>query len=81
MNGTHAIVMGDRGRLVMPADVRLRAHLDAGTPLILVETDQGIVLLTREQERVRIAASLNGVDLVSALLAERRADAAAEGLA
>jgi AbrB family looped-hinge helix DNA binding protein len=80
MNGTHAVVMGDRGRLVVPAEVRLRARLDAGTPLILVETGQGIILLTREQARARISASLQGADLVSALLAERRADAAAEDL-
>ena len=81
MNGTHAIVMGDRGRLVVPVDVRVRAQLESGTPLILVETEQGIILLTREQARTRIAASLQGADLVTALLAERRADAAAEDLA
>ena len=81
MNGTYAVVMGDRGRLVVPVDVRVRAQLESGTPLILVETEQGIILLTREQARTRIAASLQGADLVTALLAERRADAAAEDLA
>ena len=81
MNGTHAVVMGDRGRLVVPVDVRVRARLESGTPLILVETEQGIILLTREQARTRIAASLQGADLLTALLAERRADAAAEDLA
>jgi AbrB family looped-hinge helix DNA binding protein len=78
MNGTYAVVMGDRGRLVVPADVRLRAGLTAGTPLILLETDGGIVLLTRSQLRDRIRDELAGTDLVTQLLAERRADAAAE---
>ena len=70
--------MGDRGRLVVPAEVRLRAGLSAGTPLILLETDGGIVLLTRSQLRDRIRDELAGTDLVTQLLAERRADAAAE---
>ena len=71
-------MMGDRGRLVVPAEVRLRAGLSAGTPLILLETDGGIVLLTRSQLRDRIRDELAGTDLVTQLLAERRADAAAE---
>jgi bifunctional DNA-binding transcriptional regulator/antitoxin component of YhaV-PrlF toxin-antitoxin module len=78
MSGTHAIVMGDRGRLVIPADVRSSANLVPGTPLILVDSPSGLLLLTRAQARAMIKAQLSGKDLVAELLAERRAEAAAD---
>jgi AbrB family looped-hinge helix DNA binding protein len=81
MDGTHPVVMGDRGRLVVPADVRRRAGLNEGTPLILLETSAGLVLLTRDQVRARVRDELAGTDLVAQLLAERRREAAAEDLA
>lgn len=81
MGGTHHVVMGDRGRLVVPADVRRHLALDEGTPLVLLETSNGIVLLTREQLRDRVRADLAGRDLVGELLAERRAAAAADDAA
>ena len=31
----HSVVMGDRGRLVIPAEMRARLGLEAGTPLLL----------------------------------------------
>lgn len=81
MGGTHTVTMGDRGRLVVPAEVRERAGLDEGTPLILLETPGGIVLLTREQLRSRVRDELAGLDLVSELLADRRRAAADEDAA
>jgi AbrB family looped-hinge helix DNA binding protein len=78
MDGTYAVVMGDRGRFVVPADVRARTGLDEGTPLILLETPDGIVLLTRDQARARVREQLVGSDLVAQLLADRRHDAAVE---
>jgi AbrB family looped-hinge helix DNA binding protein len=72
MGGTHTVTMGDRGRLVVPADVRERAGLVAGSSLILLETPTGIVLLTREQLRDRVRDELAGLDLVAELLADRR---------
>jgi hypothetical protein len=47
--------------------------------LVLLETDGGLVLLTRDQLRDRVRADLAGLDLVGELMAERRADAAREG--
>ena len=64
--------MGDRGRLVVPAEVRARAGLVEGTPLVLFESTSGLVLLTREQLRDRVRSDLAGLDLVGELLAERR---------
>ncbi|MGH2469553.1 MAG: AbrB/MazE/SpoVT family DNA-binding domain-containing protein [Chloroflexota bacterium] len=73
--------MGDRGRLVIPVEVRNRAGLVAGTPVVLLETLDGLVLLNRAQLRDRVRADLAGLDLVGELLAERRAEAAAEDAA
>ncbi|HEX4906785.1 MAG TPA: AbrB/MazE/SpoVT family DNA-binding domain-containing protein [Acidimicrobiales bacterium] len=81
MSGTHNLVVGDRGRIVVPAEVRERAGLVAGTQLLLLETPAGLVLLTREQLRARVRADLAGTDLVTELLAERRANAAVEDVA
>jgi len=72
MSGTHTVTVGDRGRLVVPADVRERLGLTAGTVLVLVETPDGIVLLTRDQLRQRVREELRGADLVTALLSGRR---------
>lgn len=73
--------MGDRGRLVIPADLRERAGLTEGTALILLETPAGLVLLTRRQLQDLVRADLAGLNLVSELLAERRAESAADDAA
>jgi AbrB family looped-hinge helix DNA binding protein len=81
MSGTYQAVMGDRGRLVIPAELRERMGLAEGTALTLLETPTGLVLLTRAQLQELVRADLAGVDLVGELLAERRAEAAAEDAA
>jgi AbrB family looped-hinge helix DNA binding protein len=78
MSGAHQIVVGDRGRLVVPAEVRDRAGIHDGTPMILLETPTGLVLLTRDQLKSRVRAELEGLDLVGELLAERRVAATIE---
>jgi AbrB family looped-hinge helix DNA binding protein len=78
MRGTHTVTVGNKGRIVLPADVRARAGLAEGTTLVLLDSPTGLVLLTREQLRQRVRDELAGADLVDALLAERRADAAIE---
>ncbi len=75
MNGTYQVVMGDRGRLVIPAELRQRAGLLEGTPVVLVETTGGVVLLGRDQLKTMVRADLSGLDLVGELLADRRAEA------
>lgn len=81
MSGTYTVTMGDRGRLVIPAEVRDRVGLAEGTPVILFETSTGLALFTRAQLRDRVRSDLAGLDLVGELLAERRAEAAAEDAA
>ena len=78
MDGTYSVVVGDRGRVVMPAEVRARQGLVEGTQLMLVETPDGLLLLTREQLLDRVRADLAGLDLVGELLAERRSAAERE---
>jgi AbrB family looped-hinge helix DNA binding protein len=73
--------MGDRGRLVIPAELRERAGLSEGTALILLETPTGLVLLTRPQLQELVRADLAGLNLVAELLAERRAESAADDAA
>jgi len=70
--------MGDRGRLVVPAELRERWDLRAGSPLILLETPDGIVLATRDQLKRLVRHTLIGPSLVDELLRERREQAATE---
>ena len=78
MSGTYAVAMGDRGRLVVPADVRDSQGWGEGTALAVLDTPDGVVLMTKEQLLAHLRRELAGTDLVAELLADRRADAAAE---
>ncbi|WP_315093574.1 AbrB/MazE/SpoVT family DNA-binding domain-containing protein [uncultured Cellulomonas sp.] len=78
MSGTYSTVMGDRGRLVVPAELRMHLGLEEGAAVILVEAPGGVVLMTRDQARASIARQLAGVDLVTQLMLDRRQDAARE---
>lgn len=66
---------------MVPAEVRARGQLKTGTTLVLLDTPGGIVLMTRAQLLARVRADLDGLDLVGALLDERRTEAAAEAQA
>ncbi|UJP08844.1 AbrB/MazE/SpoVT family DNA-binding domain-containing protein [Microbacterium sp. KUDC0406] len=81
MDTTFVASMGDRGRLVVPAALRTRQHWESGTPLLFIETDNGVVLATRDQAKRILRAQLSGTDLVGDLLAERRAAAGREDAA
>ncbi|MCG2623302.1 AbrB/MazE/SpoVT family DNA-binding domain-containing protein [Arthrobacter sp. I2-34] len=81
MSGTYQVVMGERGRLVIPAELRERLQLAPGSTLILLESEHGLVLATREQVKKLVRTQLEGTDLVTELLAERRRQAAADDAA
>jgi len=72
MNGIHTVVVGDRGRIVVPAEVRENEQLTEGTPLVMLTTSGGLVLMTRDQLLQRVRGELKGLDLVGELLADRR---------
>lgn len=78
MSGTtFRVTMGERGRLVVPAELRHRAGLEQGVTLVLVETEGGLVVLTRDRLKELVRAQLAGDSLVDQLLAERRVAVAA----
>ncbi len=81
MSGTYQVTMGDRGRLVIPAELRQRAGLVEGAAVVLVDSPGGVVLLGRDQLKAMVRADLAGLDLVGELLAGRRAEAAADDAA
>lgn len=64
--------------MVIPAEVRDAAGIEEGTQLMLLLTQSGLVLMTRDQLRERVRADLAGLDLVGELLADRRRAAAEE---
>lgn len=70
--------MGDRGRLVVPAELRERLGLEPGVPVLLVETVDGVVLTTRAQARTLLRQQLGSSSLVGSLLADRRRAAVVE---
>ncbi|MBC7374604.1 MAG: AbrB/MazE/SpoVT family DNA-binding domain-containing protein [Frankiales bacterium] len=72
MGGTYSVVVGDKGRIVLPVGLRDRLRLEPGTPLLLVETDDGVVMTTREQALRLLREQLDGSRVVSQLLEERR---------
>ncbi|AXE38362.1 AbrB/MazE/SpoVT family DNA-binding domain-containing protein [Acidipropionibacterium virtanenii] len=75
MNTTFVAPMGDRGRLVVPAELRQRQNWEQGTPLLFVETDRGVLLATREQAKALVRDQLRGASLVDELVDSRRAEA------
>jgi len=64
--------MGDRGRLVVPAELRQDLGWTPGRRLFLLESSAGVVVMTREQLKAHVRRDLAGLDLVDELLAERR---------
>ena len=81
MSGTYTVVMGDRGRLVVPAELRERLNLAPGTPLVLFETSAGVVLCTREQLKALVRERLADRELVAELIVDRRREAEADDVA
>lgn len=78
MSGIHSVTMGDRGRLVVPLEVRTRLRLEPGAPLALVETRDGMLLLTRDQLKALVRRDLEGESLAEILIADRMREAADE---
>ena len=79
MGPQYTVVVGEGGRVTVPADVRSRHRLVEGASLALIDTGEGLVLMTREQLHGRVRGQLEGHDLVADLIADRRRAAAAEG--
>jgi AbrB family looped-hinge helix DNA binding protein len=65
--------MGNRGRVVIPQEVRERHHLEEGTPMALIETEDELKLISRAELQRRVREDHKGLKLVEELMAERRA--------
>ncbi len=80
------IVVGDRGRVVLPADVRASLGLEAGSRMLLSTERDGSLRLrpyrsVADQGRGMLAGlAPAGESMVDALLAERRREAAGKDL-
>lgn len=77
------MVVGDRGRLVLPAEVRSRLGIEAGTRMLLSTERDGSLRLrpyraVADQNRGLLAGLAPGTSMVDELLAERRREAADE---
>lgn len=81
MSGTTAVTVGDKGRIVVPSEVRSRRNWLPGTALILIETEDGLLLTERDTALRRIRSRVNGAPVLKELFAERRREAAAEDAA
>lgn len=76
MSGPQSVVVGDKGRIVVPAEVRARLNWVTGTVLVMIETPEGMLLTDRPTALRVVRERLAGHDLVNDLLAERRREAA-----
>jgi AbrB family looped-hinge helix DNA binding protein len=79
---TYRVHLGERGRIVLPAELRRRAGLREGDDLVLIYSD-GVIRLASRRElaaagRGAFRSVGKGRDLVGELLKERREEAAAD---
>jgi AbrB family looped-hinge helix DNA binding protein len=67
------MTVGNKGRVVLPSELRQNRGWSEGTVLIAIETDEGVVLHSREELEEIVRRQLAGSNLVEELIAERRA--------
>ena len=77
-NTAQALTLGDKGRLVIPIDVRERHGWETGTPLVSIDTDAGLLVMSADEGLAWLRSRYAGRDLVAELLADRRAEVEAE---
>ncbi|WP_344751870.1 AbrB/MazE/SpoVT family DNA-binding domain-containing protein [Gryllotalpicola koreensis] len=78
MSGSYFMTVGNKGRVVLPAELRARFGWEEGTTLIAVETENGVTIKDRAEVLKEIQSKLAGTSILEDLLAERRAEAARE---
>ena len=71
--------MGNKGRLVVPLDVRRRHGWGQGTALVFIDSADGVRLQSAEDALAEFRASVEGTPSpVDELLADRRREAKAD---
>lgn len=78
MSGTVILKVGNKGRVVVPADVRNERGWVEGTTLLGVSTDEGLLLISEDDALRRVHDQLAGRSLADELIAERRIEAQRE---
>jgi AbrB family looped-hinge helix DNA binding protein len=80
MSDTSAVVVGPKGRVVIPAGIRRELQIEEGTELVALIEGEAVVFLPRPaiKSRLRSIFADVGVSMRDELLAERRAEAARE---
>lgn len=79
MSVTNTVVVGEKGRIVLPAQLREARGWVTGTTLVMIETETGAEFIARDDLEKRVLAEFAGAgDMLGALLAERRSEAARE---
>lgn len=76
MSGSFFMTVGNKGRVVLPAEVRGQYGWSEGTVLIAVEGEHGINVMDRAEALKMIRAELAGSNVLEELFAQRRAEAA-----
>jgi len=80
MSDTQAVVVGPKGRVVIPVDIRRALGLEEGSELVAMVEGDAVVLLPRSAVKARLRAMFAdvGSSMREELIAERRATAAEE---
>jgi AbrB family looped-hinge helix DNA binding protein len=78
MSDTLSVQVGDKGRVVIPADLRARHQWATGATLVVIDTEIGVLLASRDVVERVVRERLSGRDLVAELFADRRNEAARE---
>ncbi|MDR2620839.1 MAG: AbrB/MazE/SpoVT family DNA-binding domain-containing protein [Propionibacteriaceae bacterium] len=77
MSDTYTAVMGDKGRVVIPAPLRIEYHWARDEVLVLIPEDYGVRVLTRSALLAETRAKLKNLpSLADEVIAEHRAEAA-----
>lgn len=80
MSDTSAVMVGRKGRVVIPAGIRRELGIEEGSELVALIEGEAVVLVPRSAIRTRLRSMFASVptSMRDELIADRRADAARE---
>lgn len=76
MSTTYVLHVGDRGRIVLPKDLRDELGLRQGDEIAVTVVEGKLTAQTSRAALARLRGLLGGTDVVDELLADRRREAA-----